>query len=258
MKPILITLLFLGLYTGHVFAASRPPLKTILETSVPQYAITSDNLLQALSRVASEFGVPVGIEWQGAIRAGGRIEKTWQATTVGAILKDLVSTDPEYDLVVANGVAHVRPRAATSDASNFLNLVLPSFSVRDVFTADALAKLQREVRSIIELPGAKLPAVACAGSGGYGVGEVRQSVSVQDATVRDALDKLLLGSEMMMWLVAFDLTSTTPRGYNATIPLYPRAEQVSGEPHVHFIPPYSDPVTGKVRGDWRAAVAARP
>ena len=58
-------------------AEPQRDLRQKLSTNVPHYAIRATNLLAAAARIASDFNLPVGIEWQGDPGAKNEIIDDW-------------------------------------------------------------------------------------------------------------------------------------------------------------------------------------
>ena len=90
----------------------RADARRVLSTSVPHYSIKAINLLQAAAQIASDFKLPIGMEWQGDPDAKKEIVYHWQDTTVERILYDVATFDVQYQVEISNGVARcgcVRP-----------------------------------------------------------------------------------------------------------------------------------------------------
>jgi hypothetical protein len=65
--------------------------------------------------------------------------------TFGAALDKIVEFDPRYEWTDAGGIVNVRPRDASGDSTNKLNMAVLSFSVDRVDLADAATAIERLV-----------------------------------------------------------------------------------------------------------------
>jgi hypothetical protein len=114
-----------------------------------------------------------------------------------------------YELDLSNGVVHIRPVILRDDPGNILNVRVPSFEVRDEYVNMASRRLELLAHSIVVPPD---PAEASLGSGGSmatGSGDRKTSFRLQNATVRDILDKLCLAADLHVWIVGYPPESPT-------------------------------------------------
>jgi len=226
----------------------RPDIQQVLSTKVPHYAVKAANLLQAVAQIASDFDLPMGVEWQGDPAAANEISHEWSNLTVEQILYDLVTFDVEYQIDVSNGVVHLQKRGIAASQRNPLNIRVPSFSVTSEYSREAAFRLRNQVNLMIypRQPG-KLS--ACAGSRSAGADEALVTLSLKDATAREILDALLVRSHSAMWLVVFR-AEQPDTGFLETKSPWRNTTNLE-QPDLDILPRFDDPATGRYRGDWK-------
>lgn len=231
--------------------APRTDARRILATTVPRYSIKATNLLQAAAQIASDFNLPIGMEWQGDPDAKKEIAYQWQDTTVERIVDDLAAFDVQYQVEVSNGVVHLRQVTLAGSARNPLNVTVPEFSVSNVQVGQARFKLQDAVNRMI-FPRQQENGLACAGSYAAGAGDTLISLSMKNATLREILDAVLVRSGFVMWVVVFG-PQQTDSGYFKTTPPWRKTTDLQ-QPDVDFVTRYHDPTTNQYRSDWQAGI----
>jgi hypothetical protein len=90
-------------------ADTADPLQTRLESAVETYSLEAEGGVQALMKFASDFHVPIGIEWIKTAKASPSPRRSWQRTTPLEILQDIVADQDGYKIHVRNDVLHVVP-----------------------------------------------------------------------------------------------------------------------------------------------------
>lgn len=230
--------------------AARRDVQQILSTRVSRYSLKAANLLQAVGEIASDFDLPMGIEWQGDPSSGQEINRVWTDATVERILSDVAASDVEYRLQVSNNVVHLRNGVLTEASANPLNIRVPSFSAANEYSRMAALKLKEQVNLMLsQRP--QQGAAAYAGSYGAGADETLVTISMTDTSVRDILDAILVRSHSAMWLVTFPTgTPASASGLLRTKSIL-RNQSPSAELDWDFLSRYTDPATGRYRGDWK-------
>jgi hypothetical protein len=229
--------------------AMRPDLHQILATKVPSYSIKATNLLEAAARIASDFNLPIAVEWVGAPGAEKPITYQWQNTTVEQIVYDLATFDVDYQVDASSGVIHLWNPATASSQRNPLNIRIPEFSVTDTYAGVARFVLQDQINGIM-FPRPEEKQSARAGSYGAGAGDRLVTLAMKDTTGREILDALLVKSRFAMWLVVFP-EQQQATGYLVTKPPW---RQTMRQPDVDFLTRYYDPASGQSRVDWEAGL----
>lgn len=210
-------------------------LQSTLQASVRSYSLSELGLGSALVKVATDFQLPMGIEWISEPAALRTVKLSLRNTTVRAVIQSVVRSQPGYGFEVRDGVAHVFPRSLVSDRRNFLNLPVARFQVRDEPAGMASARLRAFVgNSLSPLPPGAGEAIEYAGP----VGERSITLQVENATVRDTLDRLAQAGDLKVWVVTFSSDPTlTQTGFRRTLMLPGgRAVPDSAQPVWDFLP----------------------
>lgn len=242
-----------------VAALNTTPETTIeqrLHSSVQNYAISAENLLQALAKVSDDFQLPMGIEWELSSVPYHPVKLAYASTTPWQILQDLVAVEPPYSFGVANGVVHVSKDALFHDSRNFLNISIDNFQLSSEYVFHANNRLRRLVpelvgsRPVLEKQG------GCAGSFGVGAGDQKATFHMQNVTVRDILDRFVTSAGFNIWMATFpEIKTTTPKGFFKNISiLSPNLPDVE-LPAWDLLYPGYDPARkqfgpGWKRGEW--------
>ena len=187
------------------------------------YSVSNSDWLQALAKVAGDFQLPMGIEW---IKVTGNpvpISLSWRDTTPLAILRDVVKAYPGYELDFGNGVVHVFPTAMKGDRADVLNARLGTFEVRNqTIPMAAASTLASPVRDIMvpQDPNSRSHGTL-SGSVIGNLNDERVTFRIENATVRDALDKLCLSADRKVWVVAYPPNPTkTHAGFLKMVSLF--------------------------------------
>lgn len=236
--------------TGQQTVPQRD-IRRVLSAGVPHYSVKATNLLQAAAQIASDFNLPIGVEWQGDPDAKKEIVHHWHDTTVERILYDVATFDIQYQVEVSNGVVHLRDVTIVGNPRNPLNVVVPEFSVSNLYVGRAGFKLQDLVNGMI-FPQQRGDGPASSGSYSGGAGDRLISLSMKNTTMRDILDALLVRSGYVIWLVVFG-PQQPDSGYWKTSPPWRKTKDLQ-QPDIDFVTRYHDPTTNQYRGDWEAGI----
>lgn len=212
---------FLALFLsapGWGWQAGEPPLENRLATPVESYSLRADRLLDAVTQAAGAFHIPVGIEWVKLTDATTTFAHSWRQTTPLTVLRDILNAYPGYALETGNGVVHIFPEALRGDPGDIVNLRIGSFEVNNQFVNFAAYQLALKAKTVVA------PRRSAQGGWGAsiasGLGDRRVTFRVEDATVRDVLDRLCLAAGMNIWVVAYPKEpAKTQAGYLKTIRL---------------------------------------
>jgi hypothetical protein len=193
-----------------------------LVARVDAYTVTCDNLMQALTRIATDFQVPMGIEWVRDSQTSRRIDEPWHDSTVSEIIRTLVKAYPGYEVRFGD-VVEIFP-SALDDEHDFLRLRVPRFREKNEWLAAAHQKLRRLLEPLIRYVPPTPPGAGEAGSLGVGIGGKRPvSIDVQDATLREILNRLILSAGETTWVVTYpEFPTIMPPGFRRTADLYSR------------------------------------
>jgi len=207
MRSILLILLT-GIFSLRSTATSGVPsvLTVKLHSPVSEYSLSAATLLEALSKIAAQFNLRMGVEWVGDTQHLRTIQLSFKNTTPEQILSAVLRSQAGYEYSVQNEVLHVCPRAFLAGKQTFLDIPLKSFDVRDDYVMRANLRLIELVRSKAQemLPNdiAAGPS-GIGGSFGTGLGDRRVSFRLANVTVREVLDRLVLSADFQMWVVTY-------------------------------------------------------
>ena len=244
-----------------VSVSSEMDLDQRLNSTVVNYSISAENLLQALARVSDDFHLRMGIEWEVSSTPYHSVTLKYDKATPLQVIQDLVSLEPAYVFSVANGVVHVRRSTLYDDRRNFLNLHIDRFDVSREYDFHASNRLYDLVFKQTNLSPAAVedPTAGCGGSFTVGQGDRITSFHLTDVTVRDVLDKLVVSAGYNIWLVMFpEVKTLTPNGFFKTLSGGGSNLPDDSGPRWYLLVPGHDPVRkgfgpGWPRGIWEPA-----
>jgi len=156
-----------------------------LNTPVEAYAVDAANALSAILKIAGDFQLPVGIEWIKTVNGSQPFTRSWQETTVIAMLRDVLSSVGEYEVTVgqARAVVHIRPVILRSDSGDIVNARIGAFAVNNEFVRVASWRLEQLANGFMAPPAASQNGAGEGGSIATGLGDRRISFVVKDAIV---------------------------------------------------------------------------
>jgi hypothetical protein len=198
--------------------SQRPEdLNAKLQTRVPGYQLQANNFVEALTRVAADFRIPMGIEWVNTPAAKAKVSLSWKNVTAWEVLRAVVNTQPSFKIAVRNGIVDVSCPDLIPDRENPFKVKINEFEVHNARVESASRQLQEIVNRTISPPKPQ------GGRGGIGMSgfsnadDPKISVQLSNATVEDALDALALASARKIWIVTFSANRTlTAAGYRRT------------------------------------------
>jgi hypothetical protein len=190
-----------------------------LNRRVQKYSLSANNWLEALTYVAADFKIPMGIAWVDLPETKIKINRSWENTTPRKILDEIVSTQPGYEIGLRDGVLHVSAPTLIPDRQNFLKIKIPSFAVSQQPIELANNEFHRQITKIVvpslqrRLGGGALTAVRG--------DEPKIDLDAENGDVEGILDAFILRSTRKIWIVTFSAdTALTDTGYRKTKSLY--------------------------------------
>jgi hypothetical protein len=202
-RMVLVVWAFLLLSSTTEAGQSGGDLQLALQHRLPIHSVSAGNFVQALAQAASQFGIPMGIEWVNSPRDLKPLSFTLREVTVEQVLGSIVSTQPGYGYNSKNGVFHVFPKDMLQDDISFLNLKIKSFQVDNEFVEFAGVRLKATIRHMLYPAMASKAPSGSGGSMATGMGDQRVTFKLRDVRVRDILDKFVLSSGRKIWLVTY-------------------------------------------------------
>lgn len=189
-----------------------------LDRSVANYHVTSANFVGALVQAASEFKVPMGIQWVNTPESKANVDLSWRDSTVRQILTAITATQPGYEITLNNGVVHVSP-TSMPPAQNFLLVKVESFELHQ----GVVELAERNLRTFIRTRMAPTPSesMGVGGSLATNVGEPRIDLQMNNVVAEDVLDALTTKSSRKIWVVTFvEDSKLTVMGFRRTLSLW--------------------------------------
>src|SRR5436309_13258690 len=129
-RSIVLLVLICGLFLLQqvpISADQQSAALNKLDVVITDYTLASDSMVQALTQMARDFKVPMGIEWVRNAATSYRVDRSWHHAKVYDIIQSVVSIYPGYECQVINGVVQVYPRGFENDPSDLLNLRVSKF-----------------------------------------------------------------------------------------------------------------------------------
>lgn len=214
-----------------------------LKVRVADYSLGAGDFVHALAGVASRFHLPMGIEWALVKDTEKPIHRTWHNTTVQEILTAVVREYPDYELDLRDGIVRVFPKGKSSPESDFLNLSLERFEVRNQVVELASKQLRELVRSRMGngLRGRSGGGMALSQS--TTIGDPEFSLALVNPSVDQVLDKLALASDRKIWVVTYLDNARLPgSAYRRTITLWNTSKVPDSEQPVWDMFRWSDAI----------------
>jgi hypothetical protein len=218
-------------WLNNAWPEDLPGIDTKLQIRVPQYTLDAIDFAHAIASIASRFNLPVGIEWVRSQNTLKAFHRSWKDATVQEILTAIVRSQPGYTMDVKGGIVHVFSRTATSRRLDFLDMTVDRFEMRNQIVEIGSRRLRDLVRyrmsageSSHERRGGIVASQAA------NIGDPQFSFTLQNASVRQILDKLSLESDRKIWIVTYSGDNIAGTSYLRTMTLWnnsnvPDAEQ---------------------------------
>jgi hypothetical protein len=170
-----------------------------LQTRVENYSLSADSFLQALTKAASQFQIPMGIEWVKEPSTSKSVHLSMKRATVYQVIEALLKGSG-HRLEIKRDVVHVFPRGFLSDRRSFLNVRIKRFEVQDEFVTVAAGRL----RNIVKRGASQRHTNATQGkpdiwSPGTGTGEARPLVSATSGLASNC-GTFEFGTSLTVWV----------------------------------------------------------
>jgi len=226
---VLGCLLFLNAPTCSAQTATEGDLREKLARRVRHYSLQQPSFIASLAFLASEFRLPMGIEWVQGPEAPRAVKLSWSEATVGGMIATIVKTEPGYAYEVSNGIVHIFRKDLIHNAKNFLEIKLDRFAANDELPGIVSHRLRSAAKRVVAPPPASVLAGGEGGSYGTGVGELPITLKLDNVTVREVLNHIAVSTVFKIWVVTFESPALTRTGYLRSASLWnpslPREEQ---------------------------------
>ena len=218
-------LMFLFYPFAEMRTASPPTvseqLRARLRTTIPNYNLRAKNFIDALTRVAGEFQIPMGIAWINTPGARHDLSLSWTNATLQDIIEAVTKTQPGFQVQVGDGIVHIRNPKVIPPEQDFLTLRVNRFEVNNEHVDFVSRKLHDLVKLTLSPPKPQSGPGGIGGSPGYNLDEAKISMEMHNVTVEEILDRMALSSTKRIWIVTFsDDPTVTATGIRRTLTLW--------------------------------------
>lgn len=116
---------------SQISRANSPGIREKLDKRVKHYDTVSRPMIACVLELAYEYEIPIGIEFVNREAMTRPIDIQAQDQTVRALLTSIVQQIPDYHVSFADGLVEIFSSSARDDASNMLNRIVKTFSIKD-------------------------------------------------------------------------------------------------------------------------------
>jgi len=218
-----------------------------LDATVDEYTLAAPSLLHALHKLATDFRLPMGVEWVRDRRSLTPVRLSWRAARVSEIVAQVVAAYPNYRTSTSGTIVHVSLDGLGNVPADPLSVRLGAIDIRNerLSVASGLRIRSRAAQAL--RPTLSVRGEASSVASGPG-GDRRVNITSADPTLRDALDALAVSAGGVIWVVTYPPRGESPAGrWNQTVTLGGHAVAAQFEPHWVFLP-WGPPSLVKVSG----------
>jgi hypothetical protein len=197
------------LLAGPVGSADVRPqsLQSQLDATVATYSLAAGSLVEALHKLATDFHLPMGVEWVRDADSLKPVTLSWHGARVSDVIARLVAAYPHYRLSTEGSAVHVFHADVRNTFSDALSVRLGPIEIKDEALAAASGfRVLPRVRRVLQPAPPRWGGVGGSIASGPG-GDRRVRVEGANPTLREVLDMLAVSAEEVMWVVTYP-----PRG----------------------------------------------
>lgn len=224
------TLILATLLVGSVDSHAQD-LQSRLETTVTQYSLASPSLVHALHKLATDFKLPMGVEWVRDTDSLRPVRLSWNGARLSDIIARVVAEYPQYRMSTSGTIVHVFHGDFRNILTDALSVRLGPIEIEDEELAVASGfRLRPRVRRALQ------PELSVGGGVGGSIasgpgGDRRVTVKSTNPTVREVLDMLAVSAGGVIWLVTYPPSGQSKGRWQLTVTL-------GGDP----VPPQHQPL----------------
>lgn len=171
-----------------------------LSATVGEYSLVAGSLLQALHRVASDFKLPMGVEWVRDADSLKPIRLSWTESSVQNVIERVVAQYPGYRISTDGSVIHVFREDIRSDSTNLMELRLGPVEFNEELSTASGLKLRSRVARVLRPPSLGGEASSIASGPG---GDRLVNFKAKNPTLRETLDGFAVSAGGVMWIVTY-------------------------------------------------------
>jgi hypothetical protein len=206
--------LVMGLITATLLVGSvdfaevrSQSLQDQLDAPVPSYSLTAGSLVEALHKLATDFHLPMGVEWVRDADSLKPVTMSWSGARVPDLIARVVAEYPQYKVSTGESIVHVYHADVRNSFTDALSVRLGPIEIEDeaLAAASGFRVRPRVRRALAPAPpvwGGEAASIA-SGPGG----DRRVNIKASNPTLREVLDVLTVSAGEVMWVVTYP-----PRG----------------------------------------------
>lgn len=208
MKVALAILCFITLFFLPSVVSAQS-LQERLAQNVSTFDSQSTSTIEQLIEVAQRFHIPLGVEWLDLSDEKEPSPIHVQDISVAELIGQIIKQQPGYNFRIMNGVVHVYAAPLISDQKNFINLRISRFELNRANLSEARFHLWGSIIMALRPNGGY--------GGGYRVGSgyadfdlPKVSLSGQNLTVRELLNRIVVAQGNALWLTRIRMSEVLP------------------------------------------------
>jgi len=186
-----------------VWQQAPEELNARLARRVNTYNLIANSFVEALSKAATEFQIPMGITWVNKPAATGKLSLSWVGASVQEIIEEIAATQAGYQVRVSNGVVHISS-PEIPPKQNFLLVRINKFAANHQPLPYAMRNLQDLVRLTVAPPSNQHSDLGQGSSTASNTDEPKIDLELDHASVEEILDSLLKVSARKVWIATFE------------------------------------------------------
>jgi len=183
---------------------------------IPSYSLQASSFIDALIKVASQFEIPLAVEWIKSPDALKPIRLSRYNTTASEVLAAVVSAQGDYGWRIESGIVHVFQKTMVDDPRNPLNVRIDTLPDVRWTVNDADNFLFQSIGQVVRWTGPKeleVPSPV--------LDEPHFHLAGEDDSVREILNKIITSSKMNIWIATFSNNlPLSVRGFWEVTPMY--------------------------------------
>jgi hypothetical protein len=193
-----------------------------LQGVIHYYSVRNLSFVEALTQVAHDFQIPMGIEWVKPASGQSPLTLSWTDVPVEQVLQTIVTSEKGYRMDLVGGVVRISPPEIVPDSQNPLKTKIDRFFVQEVPVEVASRRLHDLLVGTITPPTPEQGASGGIGrSGASNLDDPNINLLVRNSTVEDILDSLTLVSARKVWIVTFSDSAALNQGrFRRTLSLW--------------------------------------
>lgn len=232
------SLILATLLVGPVDSAGvrSQDLQSRLEATVTEYALAAPSLLHALHMLATDFEIPMGVEWARDADSLRPVELSWSRARVSDIVARVLAEYPRYRMATSGTIVHVFHEGYRNILTDALSVRLGPIEIQDESLAGASGfRVLPRVRRVLQTaPPAWGGEGGSIGSGPGG--ERRVNVTSANPTLREVLDMLAVSAGEVIWVVTYPPRGQSEGRWQLTVTVGGHPVSPQHQPHWTFLP----------------------